>query len=79
MFWLGVSFEMPLVVMMLARFGFVTPRQLLCGWRYAVVGLAVVAAAVTPTIDPVNMGLVLLPLLGLYAISIGLAALVRRT
>jgi len=79
LFWIGVSFEMPVVVMILARFGLVTPRQLLKGWRYAIVGLAVVAAAVTPTVDPVNMGLVLLPLLGLYAISIGLAAFVRRT
>jgi sec-independent protein translocase protein TatC len=79
LFWIGVSFEMPVVVMILARFGLVTPRQLLGGWRYAIVGLAVVAAAVTPTVDPVNMGLVLLPLLALYAISIGLAAFVRRS
>lgn len=78
MFWIGVSFEMPLVVMFLARLKFVTARQLLRGWRHAVVAMAIVAAAITPTVDPVNMGLVMLPLAGLYVISIVLAALARR-
>ena len=78
MFWIGVSFEMPMVIMFLARLGFVKAGQLARGWRYAVVAMAVVAAIVTPTVDPVNMGLVMLPLMGLYAISIGLAALARR-
>jgi sec-independent protein translocase protein TatC len=56
----------------------VTARQLVAGWRYALVAIALVAAAVTPTVDPVNMGLVMLPLTGLYAASIGLAALMGR-
>ena len=76
MFWIGVCFELPLIVMFLAKLKFVTAKQLLGGWRYAVVGMAVVAAAVTPTVDPVNMGLVMAPLMGLYAISIALAAMV---
>jgi sec-independent protein translocase protein TatC len=78
MFWIGLSFEMPLVIALLARLGFVTARQLVAGWRYALVAIALVAAAVTPTVDPVNMGLVMLPLTGLYAASIGLAALMGR-
>ena len=78
MLWIGLSFEMPLIVMILARLGFVTAKQLLSGWRYAVVAIACVAAAVTPTVDPVNMGLVMLPLIVLYIISIILAALARR-
>jgi len=40
--------------------------------------IALVAAAVTPTVDPVNMGLVMLPLMGLYIISIILAAVAGR-
>jgi sec-independent protein translocase protein TatC len=56
----------------------VTAKQLAGGWRYAVVGIAVVAAAVTPTVDPVNMGLVMAPLVGLYIISVALAAMVGR-
>lgn len=78
MFWIGLAFEMPLVVMVLARLEFVTAKQLLGAWRYALVGIAVVAAAITPTVDPVNMGLVMLPLSALYLISVLLAALVRR-
>jgi sec-independent protein translocase protein TatC len=78
MFWIGICFELPLIIMFLAKLKFVTARQLLSGWRYAVVTMAIVAAAVTPTVDPVNMGLVMAPLMGLYAISIVLAAIVAR-
>jgi sec-independent protein translocase protein TatC len=64
--------------MFLARLKIVSAKQLLKAWRYAVVAIAIVAAAVTPTVDPINMGLVMLPLMGLYVISIVLAAIVRR-
>ena len=78
MFWIGVCFELPLAMMFLARLKIVSAKQLASGWRYAVVAIAIVAAAVTPTVDPVNMGLVMLPLMGLYVISIILAAIVTR-
>ncbi len=78
MFWIGICFEMPLMIMFLAKLKFVTAKQLANGWRYAVVIMAIVAAAVTPTVDPVNMGLVMAPLMGLYVISILLAAIVSR-
>ncbi len=70
---------MPLVVMILAKFKLITARQLISGWRYAVVAIAVIAAAVTPTVDPVNMGLVMAPLTVLYIISIILAAIAGRS
>jgi sec-independent protein translocase protein TatC len=78
MFWIGVCFEMPLIVMFLAKLKLLTAKQLITGWRYAVVLMALVAAAVTPTVDPVNMGLVMAPLLGLYVVSIALAGIVGR-
>jgi sec-independent protein translocase protein TatC len=78
MFWIGLCFEMPLVVMFLAKLKILTARQLAAGWRYAIVIMASVAAAVTPTVDPINMGLVMAPLMGLYLISILLAAIVGR-
>lgn len=78
MFWIGLSFEMPLIVFLLAKLKFVTAAQLAHGWRYAVVGIALVGAVVTPTVDPVNMLLVMLPLLGLYVISIFLAKFAGR-
>ncbi len=75
LFWVGVSFEMPLVVFFLAKLRWVTARQLVRGWRYAFMGIATLAALVTPTVDVVNMALVMLPLLGLYLLSIVLARL----
>ena len=78
LFWVGLSFELPLVAAALARVGLLSARQLLRGWRAALVAIAVVAALITPTADPINMGLVMLPLFVLYLLSILLAALVRR-
>jgi sec-independent protein translocase protein TatC len=78
MFWIGICFELPLLVMFLARLKIVSAKQLVKAWRYAVVAIAIIAAAVTPTVDPINMGLVMLPLMGLYVVSIILAAIVRR-
>jgi sec-independent protein translocase protein TatC len=73
MLWIGVFFEFPLVVFVLTSIGLVSPRMLSQQWRLAVVIIAVLAAAVTPTIDPVNMGLVMLPMILLYFVSIGLS------
>ncbi len=77
MFWIGVAFELPLVVFFLAKLRIVTARQLLSGWRFAIVGAAVVAALITPTIDPFNMMLVMGPLVFLYFLSVALAKLAR--
>jgi sec-independent protein translocase protein TatC len=64
--------------MFLAKLKIVTSKQLVSGWRYAIVAMAMIAAAVTPTVDPINMGLVMAPLMVLYIISIALAAMVNR-
>src|SRR5512147_3101487 len=74
-FWIGVAFELPLVVFFLAKLKVVTPRKLLSWWRFAFVGAAIVAALITPTVDPFNMLLVMAPLVFLYFLSIGLAKL----
>lgn len=73
LFWIGVSFEMPVVVFVLARLGIMGPRPLIHNWRLAVVVITIIAAVITPTVDPFNMLLVIAPLLVLYIISIGLA------
>lgn len=75
MFWIGVAFEFPLVIYVLTMMRIVKPRSLLNQWRIAVVAIAVVAAAVTPTVDPVNMSLVMAPMIALYFLSIGLSYL----
>jgi sec-independent protein translocase protein TatC len=73
MFWIGVAFEFPLVIYVLTAMGLIHPRFLARQWRIAVVIIAIAAAAITPTVDPVNMGLVMLPMILLYFISIGLS------
>jgi sec-independent protein translocase protein TatC len=73
LFWIGVAFEMPVVVSVLARLGILGPRPLIHNWRLAVVLMTIVAALITPTVDPFNMLLVMAPLLLLYLVSIGLA------
>ncbi|NIS80879.1 MAG: twin-arginine translocase subunit TatC, partial [Anaerolineales bacterium] len=78
MFWIGIAFQFPLIIYMLARLGVVRARTLADGWRFAVLAIAVLAAAVTPTVDPVNMAIVMAPMVVLYFVSIGLAAVAQR-
>jgi len=73
MFWIGISFEFPLVIYVLASLGVVKGKFLAQQWRLAVVIIAILAAAITVTVDPVNMGLVMAPMIVLYFLSIGLA------
>jgi sec-independent protein translocase protein TatC len=75
MFWVGITFEMPLVAYLLAAAGLINARQLASVWRIAVIIIALIAAAITPTVDPVNMGLMMLPMLLLYLVSILTAAI----
>jgi sec-independent protein translocase protein TatC len=72
LFWMGIAFQTPLVFFILSLLGVLTASGLSRQWRSAVVLAAVAAALITPTVDPVNMFLVMGPLLALYAISIGL-------
>ena len=75
MFWLGVFFEFPLVVYVLTALGLIKPTVLAQQWRLAILLIAILAAAITPTIDPINMSLVMVPMSVLYFISIGLSYL----
>jgi sec-independent protein translocase protein TatC len=73
MFWIGIAFQFPLVIFALAGMGLIKARTLSTQWRIAVVIIAVLSAAITPTIDPINMALVMGPMILLYFLSIGLA------
>jgi sec-independent protein translocase protein TatC len=78
MFWIGVSFEFPLVIYVLASMNIIQAKTLVRQWRLAIVIIAVMAAAITPTVDPINMSLVMGPLILLFLLSIGLAFLAQR-
>ena len=77
-FWMGVAFQTPLVFFIVSLLGFVSAATLIRHWRVAVIGASIAAALITPTIDPVNMFLVMAPLLALYALSIVLVYFGRR-
>ncbi|MDH7516317.1 MAG: twin-arginine translocase subunit TatC [Bacteroidota bacterium] len=70
----GAVFELPMVSFFLARLGVLTPQFMRKYRRHAIVLIMVAAALITPTPDPYNMILLALPMVGLYEISIGIAA-----
>lgn len=78
MFWMGIAFQLPLFTYIVAKLGYVRAQTLAKHWRIAIVIIAIVAAAITPTVDPVNMAIVMLPLTLLYFLSVGLAFIARR-
>jgi sec-independent protein translocase protein TatC len=77
MFWIGISFEFPLVAFVLSSMGILKPETLVKQWRLALILLTILAAAITPTIDPINMMIVLVPLWILYGLSILMSFIAR--
>jgi sec-independent protein translocase protein TatC len=73
----GLCFQLPVVLALLGMAGMVSSKTLLSGWRYAVVGVFVVAAVVTPP-DPISQLLLALPIILLYFVSIGCVKLIER-
>jgi sec-independent protein translocase protein TatC len=73
--WAGLVFETPLVMYFLAKLGVVTPQGFAKARRVIVIGAAAGAAVITPTTDPVNMLLVMVPFMLLYELGILLARL----
>jgi len=73
----GVTFEIPIVVILLVRFGLVTVEQLV-EWRsYVILGNAVVAAVITPP-DVVSMLALLIPMCLLYEMGLFVARFVHK-
>ncbi|MGH2859928.1 MAG: twin-arginine translocase subunit TatC [Solirubrobacteraceae bacterium] len=68
---IGVAFEVPLLALGLQRVGAIHASTLTLNWRYALVVIAVIVAAL-PGVDPVTMTMETLPLVALYVLSIAL-------
>jgi sec-independent protein translocase protein TatC len=75
---MGLVFQMPAVVMFLARMHMVTAGFLLRNFKYAVLITFIASAVITPTADPGTQTIFALPMIALYIISIGIAWLVGR-
>jgi sec-independent protein translocase protein TatC len=74
----GVTFELPVVTFFLARLGVVTHRTMLGYFRYAVLGIVIAAAVLTPGPDIASQMLMAGPLFVLYLLSIGIAYVFAR-
>lgn len=74
----GVGFLLPVLFVFLQLVNVVTPRLLLKSWRYATVGVFVLAAVITPSGDPVTLMMLGLPMLFLYFVAILIGWLVLR-
>jgi sec-independent protein translocase protein TatC len=74
----GLIFELPMVAYFLARFGILTPAFMRHYRRHSYVAILIVAAIVTPTTDPITMSVFSLPIVALYELSIGIAAVAKR-
>lgn len=75
---LGIVFEAPVIIMFMARMGLVTPQWLAARRKFWFVGAFIVAAIVTPTMDPINQSIVAVPLILLLELSILLSRFVYR-
>ena len=75
---LAVMFQLPIIIFMLSQLGVVTPQFLMRHFRWAVLIIVILSAAITPTPDVVNMTIVAGPTLLLYLVGVGASALVQR-
>ncbi len=76
--WIGLSFQMPIIIYVIARVGLLSAATMRNQWRVATVLIAILAAVITPSVDPVTMLLTMAPLFALYILSIGLAVIGER-
>ena len=78
LFWLGIVFEIPILIFLLAKLRLVNHRMLARKRRIAIILAFVLGAMITPTFDPINQTLVAVPIVLLYETGIWLAWLARR-
>lgn len=74
----GIGFEFPILLVFLQLADIVQPETLARLRRYAIVGIAVLVAVITPSGDPISMGALTIPMVLFYEASILLGKLFRR-
>ena len=70
---LGITFQLPTVVLFLARMGMITPRFMIRNFKYAILLIIIAAAVLSPDGGGVGMVVMGAPVVILYILSIGLA------
>lgn len=74
----GLAFQIPIVQLLLGVLGIVSSERMAKGWRYVILGAAILGAVLTPSTDPVTQGLLAGATLSLYFGGIGLVKLVGK-
>lgn len=74
----GIGFLLPVLLVFLQLVGVIRPRQLLRAWRYAVVGIVVLAAFITPSGDPISLAMLSIPMIALYFVAVLIGWLITR-
>jgi len=74
----GIGFLLPVFIVGLQLVGAVTPARLLKSWRIAVVCIAIIAAVITPSGDPITMAMLGVPMTILYFLAVLVGWLVVR-
>ncbi|MEN6310592.1 MAG: twin-arginine translocase subunit TatC [Acidobacteriota bacterium] len=75
---IAATFETPTLVFVLSKMGILTAKWMIKNFKYAVLGIFVIAAVITPTPDWVTQSIVAVPMLLLYGLSILIALVVGR-
>ena len=74
----GLAFQIPIIQMLLGLLGIVSSSQMIAGWRYVLIGAAVLGAVLTPSTDPLTQSLLGGAVVGLYFGGIGLVKLLGK-
>ncbi|HWV24632.1 MAG TPA: twin-arginine translocase subunit TatC [Thermomicrobiales bacterium] len=76
---LGLAFQLPVIMFIVAKIGIFTPKQMRKVRKYAFIILLIAAAIITPSTDPYNMAIVAVPLIILYELGIIIASVFAKT
>jgi len=76
---LGLAFQLPVIMFIVAKIGIFTPKQMRKVRKYAFILILVAAAIITPSTDPYNMMIVAVPLYALYELGIIISAMFVKT
>ena len=76
---LGLAFQLPVIMFILAKLGIVSAEKMRLWRKYAYVLLLIVSAVITPSTDPINMALVAVPLSILYEIGVVVSSVFAKT
>jgi sec-independent protein translocase protein TatC len=76
---LGLAFQLPVIMFILAKIGIVSAKKMREWRRYAYLMLTIVAAVITPSTDPINMAVVAIPLVILYEAGAAISHVFAKT